>query len=309
MMASIPGLYIDADMRELSHSLGVIHEYGERMRTEAHVGTVIAATHSVFANMFDTYISNAAKTSRENFHHVYEYKPSAGGDPYLWVGNPRYQLWEHTIQRTTGMSRTFSWNWKAAKQPLPSYLQRRKSKVGEDPLRDISNKAFSDLVKNSENRRYVFAMKAPSLEYGLVRVRYPRLRFIVLPSRKVGSDGTRGKTFVTSTMTTSQEPGPTRGVFTTAWVGFWSTVVAERWNDVIGKEVEKDAARRIASAIRKGKVANRGARRMRANTFTDYTEAFAAGQQQAISAINASRKSIREIEKKRGYWYNAATEF
>lgn len=289
----IPGLNIDADMTDGIKDMEFLKRFCQEMSTEAHIDTVMTATHSIFADEFDKKMKGVASTSKDNFFHVYEYSPSGNG--YSWVGNPDHKLWQHTM-RGRGDRKTFSWNWLPAKQFNPSYKQRRMPGPGRDGIRELSYRDYRELLRKSSSRGegYRFSWKAPILEYNIQRIVYPRRKRLMLPrnGRKI---------FVTSYAAEQQHPGPTKGRFTAEWINFWTGEVGNRFHEVVGQQIEKDAKRRIEAALAAGKSAPRKEnRKFRVMSFADITDAKLAGQQQAVSAIKYHQRTIKGIEANRG---------
>lgn len=296
-MAGKVGIYIDADMSDGIRAATFIREFMTRMTTEAHVKTVVDATHGIFSSDFDKRIGLLAKTNPESYHHVYEYSPS--GDGYRWIGDNKHKLWIHTKQKSAGSSLTFSWNWLPAKQYNPSYEQRRRSTVGYDALRQISMSEYRKLLsKHRENpRKWKFIWKAPMLEYGIARRQNASGVAIMMP---VFDGGGAHKIFRKFNLAQDQQPGSVTGNFVSEWTQFWGSEVPGRWDEVLGRVIEKDASVRIERGISIGKKANRATRTFKARTVGNYYEAMAAGREQAIAAMNTHRNSIRQIEKRRG---------
>lgn len=256
-----PGMVVDADMRELAHAAGVIEEFTRQYNTKALIRPVIRATHSVFAHRFDKYISNIALTQKDKFHHVYEYSPT--GDPYAWIGIDQFKLWKHKITFRSGESANFTWTWRAARHPVPTYNQRRTSTVGFDGIRSLNQGDFQKLVERSSGRRYRFFWKAPMLEYGLPRMIFPKREFIVMPN------GGR-LNFGRGAIVTTQHPGKVEGMFTGVWLSFWTTSVENDFDRMLGDQITRDAQKRINEAIAAGKSTPRN--RQRRFSFTSATE-------------------------------------
>lgn len=283
-------------MREVDHAAGVIKEYSAQMTTNAFVDSVLAATHKTFADRFDKHIGMIARASgaKQHFHHVYEYNPVGG--PYDFIGMSVHKLWEHRVLRGRGGTREFTWNWKAAKQPIPTYLQRRRSRVGDDPIRHIPKSQFDRLIELSRHQRYVFVWKAQILEYNIPRTVYPRQA-----NRRLAVAVDGNLEILSHYRQVGQPPGDTRAAFTSVWTSYWTTVPEKEFNSVIGRHIEKDAKRNIETAIAKSKGVPRARKRSwNVNVATDTRQAYEAGRQQAKTAIKGQLRSIKQIEARRG---------
>lgn len=296
MARRLPAIYLDADLQQANHAYGVINEYTAQMSTHAFIETVLEATHKEFAVRFDKHIGLLARASgaKQHFHHVYEYSPTGGA--YDFIGMRVHQLWTHRVLKGKGSTREFTWNWKPAKHPIPTYQQRRNSRVGDDPIRHIPKRTFDRLIELSENKRYTFIWKAQILEYQIPRTVYPRRankrlavaigdRLEILPLfRQVG-----------------QPPGDTRGAFTSAWTTFWTTVPQAEFKNVLGQKIERDAKRNIERAINSKKPRPRArTRSWNVNVVKDTRQAYEAGRQQAITAMKGQLRSIKRVEASRG---------
>lgn len=307
----VPGLYIDADMKELAHANGVLTRFTQEMNTAAYKQTVTDAVHRVFSQEFDRHMAMIAKASKENYHHLYDYNPAGG---YGWIGTQKAQLWIHTKRQEGGSRINFSWEWKPARQYNPTYSQRRSGRLGHDAMRNIPFQQFQDLLRHSNGKRHRFVWKAPMLEYGIIPSITPKeAGTLAVPVHTVKSPALAKKRgsgpnllFLTFAQPEHNAPGPTVGNFTEQWVLFWSTIVPNRFEDVFAEIVAKDAAKNIASAIAKKKPATRSRKRKwELSAVTDFNEAFAAGQQQALTAIKSNKRSIKQIEMRRGTYHNA----
>lgn len=287
----IVGLYVDADMSQGVETASFLEHFCREMSTEAHVDTVLEATHTIFADEFDKYMKGVAGTKRENFFHVYEY--SSGQDAFEYVGNPSFKLWQHT-RLGRGKDLTFSWTWLPAKNPNPTYEQRRESDVGRDGIRELSEEDYQELLDRSAGRVHKFVWKAPVLEHEIVRTVYPKGKMLMVP---------RGgkKYFFHNYVATQQHPGPTKGAFTEQWIAFWGGIVPTRWYKVVGEQIEIDAKRRIEEGIATtGKKPRKEKRKFQARTFNNMEDAKEAGREQAISALRTHSRTIKDMEKNRG---------
>lgn len=299
----MPGLYIDADLRELEHARGVIKEFTERMTTTAHLRTVTDTAHKVFSKRFDQYMNARAKMHKDEYHHLYEY--SSTGSGYDNIGKDAMKLWVHTKRFSTGSSVNFSWQWLPAKNYNPTYRQRRRARIGYDAMRNIPKKEFDELIAKSAGRRHKFIWKAPMLEYGITPVIYPRGKALAVPVfdstiNRRGYHGGPILLFPRSASPRSQQPGRSAGNFTLAWTSFWSGV-EDDFEDVMGDIIAKDAERQITAALRKGKkVPKAKSRQFSFTAVTDYRQAFMAGQEQAATAMIKHQRTIKGIESQRG---------
>lgn len=275
---------------------GVINEYTTQMSTHAFIDAVLGATHKTFADRFDKHIGLLARASgsKQHFHHVYEYNPT--GPAYGFIGMRMHQLWEHRVLRSRGGVREFTWNWKPAKQPIPTYAQRRRARIGHDPIREIPKSQYDRLIELSRHQRYVFVWKAQILEYQIPRTVYPRSA-----NRRLAVAINGNLEILSHYRQVGQPPGDTRGVFTSAWASFWSTVPQKEFNDVIGRHIEKDAKRRIETAINSKKRMPRARKRSwNVNVVSNNRQAYEAGRQQAVTAMKGQLRSIKQIESRRG---------
>ena len=299
----LPGVYIDADMRELEHAMGVVSEFTKRLNTTAHLRTVTDATHKVFSNRFDTYMNGLAKINKDAYHHLYEYSSTGGG--YDHVGKNSMKLWAHTKRFSTGASVNFSWQWLPARNYNPTYRQRRRGRIGWDAMRDIPASEFAKLLEKSAGRRHKYVWRAPMLEYGIMPNIYPRGESLAVPVfnadvQRRGYEGGPTLIFPRYASPEHQQPGKVTGNFTAAWTGFWAKA-GDDFDEVMGEIIAKDAEKNITQAIRKGKKVPRARdRKFSFTTVTDYREAFAAGQQQAATAILRHSRTIKAIEAQRG---------
>lgn len=293
MARKAPALFASADMTGLAQMNGAISEGMKQLSTPAHIRTVIQTTHSVFAKMFDEHMKVWVQGNREGFHHVYEYAP--GGDPYRWIGNNSYKLWKHRITFRQSDHAQFTWEWKAAKRPNPTYQQRRDSTVGWDGIRTISEQEFLKLNEKGGKVRHTFFWKAPMLEYGITRTVLPRNPETRLA---IPSGGKLNFTFVA--FVTTQAPGRTKGNFTEAWTTFWATQTEDKWDQVLGKQITEDAARRLTNAIDQGAPKPRSRMRtFKASAMGGGSEsaAFEQGRRLAMGAMKAHTNSMRAIER------------
>lgn len=289
------GLYIDSDMSGGFYAVEFMSTFVKQMNTQAHKRQVIKSTHNAFASMFDERIGVEARFRPAEYHHVYEY--ARGGDPYRDIGKRSARLWRHHLRHVAGETAHASWNWRAAQQYNPTYLQRRTATVGWDAIRHIPEEEFQKLLLHSSGRRHKFRWKAPMLEHGLRANVDAKDRFLALPTFTAGGGAEmRFRPFVTSYQ---QQPGKVAGNFTAFWVRFWGTEVPKKFDEVIGDVIERDAAIRIKNALARGGKARTRNQKIGFTGVTNEAVARAAGKEQAIASFKAHSASIAKVEKAR----------
>lgn len=292
---NIPTVRFATDLSEAVQISAFLEEFSLKVSTEAHIHSVINASHEIFADRFDKHMKGVASTSKDEFFHVYEYSPTGNG--YSWVGKPEHKLWAHTI-RGTGSSRTFSWNWLPAKQYNPSYRQRRMSGPGFDGIRELSYKDFRKLMAKSASQGtgYRFVWKAPMLEFGIARVVFPKRKKLFIPR-----DGSFR--FMDSITVEQMHPGYTRGNFTQEWIRFWSGDIGGQWEDVVGKQIVIDAKRRVEEAKAAGMSKPRKEmRNFGAATYGDASRARQRGKAMGSQAAKEHKKMVERLSKRQVGW-------
>lgn len=284
------GLQITADMSEGVRAEAFLTQYLTEMATPAYTRTVIKTTHSVFADMFNAEISKHARLNPGAYHHVYEYSPQ--GDGYQDIGKTHKRLWDHVIQYRGGTG-NFTWTWRAAQQYNPTYRQRRVSRMGWDAIRALSEEDFDRLTAKPRTR-HKYTWKAPMLEHGIIANVYPRdgKKFLMVPT------GGSKALFLRHVQSDSQQIGATRGNFTELWTRFWGAEVPKRWDDVLGRQIEADAARRMKLGLVAG--GRTRVRTFRATAITNLSTARAHGKKQAIDAMRQHRRSVSSMDRLQG---------
>lgn len=290
--AGRPGVYIDADMAEGVYGTEFLRTFVEQMNSPAHKSTVTQTTHSALSSMFDQHMSVVARMKPNAFHHVYEY--SRSGDAYSNIGMNQHRLWEHT-RKQQGARTIFSWRWKAAQQYNPTYAQRRTSRVGWDAIRQLSTEDFKKLVDNSAGRRHKFRWRAPIMENGIAVFVNAQDNVLALPTFTGG--GKAKMVFKPWVMLRHQHPGKVEGSFTAEWSNFWGNIAPGKVSEVIGDEIQKDAARKMRNALGSGKKVRARKSQIEIGVVTNLEVARNAGREQARAALKSHTKSIKDIER------------
>lgn len=281
-------------MREGMHMAGVLQGYAKKASSNAYKRNVETATHAAMAKNFDIYIGTLAKAQPEHYHHVYEY--ATGGSGYQSIGKLPFKLWDHKLSRQGSGGTVASWDWRIAKVPNPTYRQRRSASIGFDDIRNLSTKDYRRLLAKSKNKRHTFRMKAPMLEYGIKRIVLPRGKRLFVPMKGAkmrNSDG--GFFFSTGLVAGTQQPGKTTGYFTAAWTTYWGQIAPNDFDRVIGKEIERDSARAIKTAMAAGTNTRRRVRSFGFSAIADNKVAFQRGRLQAMAAMGEQEKSMTKI--------------
>ena len=300
-----PSVEINANLDQLIYTDGVLTRFTREITTNAYKSDVSDAVHAVFSRDFDRHMALIAKASKENYHHVYEYNPAGG---YGWIGVQKAQLWTHVARREGGGRVNFTWEWLPAKQPNPTYVERRSGRIGHDAMRNIPFKQFQDLIANSDGRRHVFIWKAPMLEFGIVPQITPKeAQKLVVPVHTVKSPALAKKRgsgpnilFLKLAQPEHNAPGPTVGNFTAQWTYFWGVEVPGKFQETFADAVERDAAKNIANAIKKKKPVTRARKRgWSFSAISNHEQAYAQGQAAAVAAMKVHRRTISQIVTRR----------
>lgn len=295
-----PFVNLNIDLSPLAHYEGFTREYFKQVDSPISKRELTSVTHSIFAEKFDHHMRVWATAHKAHFAHVYEYAVS--GDPYRLVGNRKAQLWVHTKRYVDDGSWIATFKFMPAKNPSPTYRQRRRSKVGQDPIRDIDKKDFDKLVSKSHHRdthAYRFVWKAPMLEYNIPRRVSPQAaRMLFLPSRGFHSpmSGAAGAgwRFTTSYVVTQQEPGNSAGMFTAQWLSFWGGITSAQFDAAVGRATKK-AIRDHASGASTYKAVSKGKRKVQMTMPADLKAAEEHGKAQAREAAQMYRRRLQTM--------------
>lgn len=268
-------LNLGVDKDEAQAALGYIEGMSATIETNQYIGSVISYVNSRLGEEFGIAADLAAKAMPESFMHVYEWGNKY--QDYSTVGDPDQRLWRLTsVGRGRGTSRTMGYAFLPSSKPTPI-----------NPI--LQGRVKEDL--------HVFTWKAPVMEYGLrVTVkRKPGTDFLVFTDNETDEIRvTKGPHTFTAGISPYGRQNQ-KGVFTSFFVGWWSTKAQNIFDTDIKKELEGDL-------ISEGKMAA-ATRRFRTKTKSFSIGASYAGQATFVEARRQAQKDLKNVQKK----YDSAT--
>lgn len=220
--------------------LGAIDGMTATVKTTEFTSSLLKHVHGVLSREFDQTVDVVAASSKENFHHVYEWN---------LTGVPQGRLWKHTLGGS-GNNRMAGFRWKASKVPIPSPRERAENL--NDPISRLSDE---DLAKLS-TRKYFFYWKAPIMEYNqtvhIVGRHSPR-KMLMIPTWDDHKIGKEMRPFVFAASATMSVPGgaATTGRFSSLWAIWWATEANNVFDREIRSSLERDLSQSVTKTVRR----------------------------------------------------------
>jgi hypothetical protein len=278
-------------------ALGFMKEMSVQVSTDKFINDVVTYAHAAMASDFDNQVANAARTNPDRLHHVYE--PGH-------VGMQEFQLWEHRLYGR-GKNRQASFEWKESVLPILNPEERH-----SDP-NDPMSKVPEDVIENLSDRKYIFYMRAPIMEYRMrVNIAPKNAKYLFIPTfkknwhkGKSASDSYTGNNFRFAKQNTPdwdyrnpQEPSGgegTVGQVTAQWVAFWAGGGADAtWSDKVKRVVETDLG---SAENAMPKRTRRRSSNITIAAFADNDAAYEAGSNLARAFIRGKAKSYAQAAK------------
>jgi hypothetical protein len=278
--------FIQADFSEAGAAAGAISGFAKAVKTDAYLSDVIKYAHGELSRDFDLFMDGLFEGNHKMYHHVYEWNSDVGGDG----DGGFFRLWRHTLIGG-GAQRSASWEWVASKKPIPTLQERRLNE--DDPASQLDDEQIDKFAK----RRYLFYWKAPVMELGLpVNIEPKYGEFLAFPIWSL--DGEDNIAFSRGLRSFEAGGEETTGAFTAAWAGWWATEAPQRFDEVVGKLLERDLKRDTESGIRTGTRARKGKVSLKA--MTDYDVAFNRAQDWTEATIIRTSNTYKARERRRG---------
>jgi len=259
------------DNSEAEGVIGYIDGMTATVETDRYIGSVISYVNSRLGDEFGIAVDVAAHNMPESFMHVYEWGNSY--QDYSTVGDAANRLWRlTTVGHSRGTSKTMGYAFLPSNRPTPI-----------NPI--LQGRVKADL--------HVFTWKAPVMEYGMrVTVkRKPGTDFLVFTDNETDEIRvTKGPHTFTAGISPHGRQQQ-KGVFTSFFVGWWSTEAQNIFDTDIKKELERDL-------VSEGKMMAT-ARRLRTRTKSFDINTSYAGQATFGAAKRQAQKDLKKIQ--RGY--------
>jgi len=303
-----PGLLVDVDLEEGYAANGYIYGFSREVSTRYYLNDVISYTHAHMASSFNEHLIGLATANPENYHHLYE--PGH-------VGEPGFELYRH-IMFGKGDKREATWEWVASKIPILT-PEERKRQNRWDVMRKVPDDAIEKL-ENSNTRNYYFVWRAPIMEYRMkVNIQPVNAKMLFIPLKnakglkgsKQNKLGKQNFTFAHQNMpdwdysNPQDASGPVGGRgkggtvnrFTSAWVGFWNSGLAdEAWETKVLPVITRDNQQMEADMYLRTKTRRSGAK-VSFKTFNSQKAAFEAASNHARAFVRGKSASYAKAAK------------
>lgn len=267
---------IRAELAKIEAVVSKINSVGVTLQTEAHISSMLKASHTVMASGFISHMTIESIKNPQKFHHMYEWNQ---------IGDPNARLWKHVL-RGGGKNRKTFFEFKASRKtvPVPKELQA----VG---------------VK----QRHIFYWKAPVLEYGLpVRISRKTAKALVYlnknaktnPNAKFVGWESGGIVYRESPVSIDKQGNKmTWGSFTKEYISWFSS---DRPKKLIQNSILKPASQTVKNVLESElKQVNR--RKFRQKTLsieaTAYDPTIGAKLQEALNKNYAIASRNRMVEE------------
>lgn len=272
---------------------------GREINTDQYLADVIEYSYALINKEFNSVMTALAASNPDRFKHVYE--PGK-------TGIEQYKLWNMKLYGR-GRKREASFEWIPSVMPI--LTPRQRAMDPNDPMSKVPN----EVIEKLSDRRYVFRMQAPIMEYRMkVAITPVNSDFLFIPTMNSrrhrtsgGSYETRNYRFEKYNMPdwdyrNPQDPSgseSTVGQFTSAWVAFWNGGGAEQvWDSEIAPGIEKGLATGAGSQINNAaKMVRRRSASIEFSTFNDNYAAFESGANLARAFIRGKARSYRQAAK------------
>lgn len=299
-----PGIYLESEIDNGYAALGFVKTMTKEIDTDYYLSSVIDYTYSMLSKDFDNYVNSAALSNPDVFRHVYE--PGK-------VGIDQFKLWENTIYGR-GRSKEVSFQWKPSVMPILTPDQRASNP--NDPM----SKVPDEIRDRLSDRKYVFRMQAPIMEYRIKTTVTPRYaNFLFIPTfstqyhrtqgrRSGGKREYAGRNYRLEKSNVPdwdyrnpQEPsgqGSTVGRFTGAWVGYWNGGAADQtWEMEIAPKIQAGIVQANREVAKVSKTRKTSKKSFSISTFNDSSAAFQAGANIARAFIRGKARSYSQAAK------------
>lgn len=299
-----PGIDLEFDLEEGYYANGYAQGLAEGFSSKYYLSAVVEYAWSMMQRDFNEQMLGIAQTKPWAFQHVYE--PGH-------TGEAGFELWTNKLYGR-GDNRQASFEWKISKLPIIKPEER-----AEDP-RDPMSKIDPDILEKLSDEDYIFRMRAPIMEYGLMTTITPRpgTKALFIPtmkptyhwsgSKKKGTLTSRAEHFRFDKVNqpdwdyrNPQDPsgaGSTVGQFTAQWVAFWSGGGAQAsWSYHVQKGIEggiSDWGKALGKKV-SGNRTRRGTARV--YTFAKAKQAEEAGRNLAAAYIRGKARSFASASK------------
>lgn len=234
-LAKKAGIDLDFDLADGYYATGFAKGLSEGFSSKYYLTSVVEYAFAMMGSDFKAQMAAVAQTKPWAFQHVYE--PGH-------VGEPGFELWTNKLYGR-GEKRQASFQWEISKLPI---LKPEERLHNPDNPNDPINKAYEEMSDEAwdklNDEDYVFRMRAPIMEYGLMTVITPRpgTKALFIPtdrptyhwsgSKKKGTQTATAKHFRFDKANVPdwdyknpQDPsgaGTTVGQFTKQWVAYWA---------------------------------------------------------------------------------------
>lgn len=173
-MARGNGINVGMGQSGVASVVGYLNGIAVNMNTDWYISSVIEYAHSVMKDEFNKWMDAVARTSPNEFAHVYEW-PHTFGAYEETVGNPTARLWKQTLSGR-GRNRVASFAFTASRVPTPV-----------DPILTTPGKTG----KSVKEGVHIFVWKAPVMEYNMEVTVEPKIaKMLAYVSREATGAGT-----------------------------------------------------------------------------------------------------------------------
>lgn len=303
--AARPGLSLENDMTDGYAALGFAKGMAEGLSSKYYLTAVVEYAYGLMSDEFYDQMMLSAQNDGGSLNHVYE--PGNAGVRGM-------ELWQNKLYGR-GEKREASFEWKQSVMPILDPITR--SEDEDDPMSKVPDEVIAKL----SDKKYVFRMRAPIMEYGIRTTITPRpgTKRLFIPtfgihhpwkSKKNGLGDAEHFRFEKVNVpdwnySNPQEPSGSQGnvgQFTARFVGFWAGGgAAKLWNDSIQRGIEgglDDWGQEMGKVVKGNRSTTKIAK---ISTFNDSKVAMEAGRNLAQAYIKGKAKSLaaaqRYIEK------------